>query len=142
VKRCDGAALAGNDTSGTYYFKAWVAVPQYIYTGTLLAMKRIPNPAYLTAKWEDSVLYHESVCTTMVPKPIGAVGQANFQPRDFHGNISFKIYPDKGTNPDGTFGNFRAILANGTRPDRPELGIIFRHLAAPAPSGMYDDLIA
>jgi hypothetical protein len=133
VRLATGAPVLADGTAGTS--KIWVAIPQYIVTGSGLSRKKVPNPGWLNATWEDSYVFHQDVCTSLVPKPITSVGPAQFDAVNYSGTFSWKNYEDRDDNPDGTIGQFRGVLSNGTRPDNPEFGVVIRHLAVPAPEG-------
>ena len=131
-------------TTGTTAASFWCKVPQF-YVALVTAgdgnstYKTIPNPNWLTATWEDSYIYHQGVCTTLVPKPITSVGQANFPAMNYAGSYRWTNYEDRIINPDGSIGQFRGVWSNGTRPDSPEFGIVIRHLAVAAPDGRIMD---
>lgn len=147
LKRADGTAVA----SGSFPFvtaavcNAWYAVPQFYVALTGMTadgtsrQKRVPNPNWLTATWEDSYIYHQGVCTTLVPKAITSVGQASFQAINYAGSYRWTSYEHRDDNPDGSIGQFRGVWSNGTRPDSPEFGIVIRHLAVPLPDGRIID---
>ena len=138
VRLATGAA-ASVKTATTAGFKAWIAIPQFITTGSGLSRKVVPNPGWLTATWEDSYVFHQDVCTSLVPKPITSVGRASFDPVNYSGEFKWTNYSDRNDNPDGSIGQFRGVLANGTRPDNPEFGVVIRHLAVPRPDGRIMD---
>ena len=102
-------------------------------------LKRVPNPNWLTATWEDSYIFHQGVCTTLVPRPITSVGQASFPAMNYAGNYRWTNYEDRDDNPDGSIGQFRGVWSNGTRPDSPEFGVVIRHLAVALPDGRIID---
>jgi hypothetical protein len=135
VRLSNGAPVTVAATATTGGFKAWISIPQYIVVGSGLSRKKVPNPAWLNATWEDSYVFHQDVCTSLVPKPITSVGPAQFDAVNYSGTFSWKNYEDRDDNPDGTIGQFRGVLSNGTRPDNPEFGVVIRHLAVPAPAG-------
>lgn len=138
VKLATGAA-ATVKTATTAGFKAWIAIPQFYVTLVNSVLKKIPNPGWLNATWEDSTIYHQGVCTTLVPKPITSVGQASFDAVNYAGTYRWTNYSNRDDNPDGSIGQFRGIWSNGTRPDNPEYGIVIRHLAVPNPDGRIMD---
>lgn len=143
VKSANTTALVAI-SSGNPAASFWCKVPQYYVTSVTAGdgnsrLKRIPNPNWLTATWEDSYIYHQGVCTTLVPKPITSVGQAQFDAVNYAGTYRWTNYPDRTINPDGSIGQFRGIWSNGTRPDNPEYGIVIRHLAVPSPDGRIMD---
>ena len=116
-------------------FKAWIAIPQYVITGSALSRKKVPNVDWLNATWEDSYVFHQDVCCSLVPRPITSVGMANFDAVDYSGTFKWTKYTDRTNNPDGTIGQFRGVLSSGTRPENVEYGVVIRHLAVAAPDG-------
>lgn len=137
VKSANTTPLA-NITAGTAA-SFWAKVPQFYVTSVNFVFKRVPNPAWLTATWEDSYVFHQGVCCSQVPKPITSVGRASFDAVNYAGEYKWTNYDDKENNPDGTIGQFRGVLANGTKPLNPEYGIVLRHLAVPSPDGRIMD---
>jgi hypothetical protein len=133
VIRDDGAAVGA--VSATASWTAWLKVPRFVYSGSGAAMKKLPNPKWLIATWEDSYIFHQGVCVSEVPKPITSVGQANFEATNYMGTPEWTNYKDKTDNPLGNLGQFLMVMANGTRPENPEYGIVIRHLAVPRPDG-------
>lgn len=85
------------------------------------------NPAYETAEYEETIVYHPSVFTSLVPKPISATGEMDFTPQTYRGEFTWRNIPDRATNPDGTVGFFRAVFASGSKPIFPNLGYVIRH---------------
>ena len=85
------------------------------------------NPAYLTADYEDTIIFTPTVFTSLVPKPLGDFGQMQFDPQNYRGEFTWKNIPDRATNPDGTVGFFRAIFASGSKPIFPNHGYVIRH---------------
>lgn len=147
VKRADGTPVASGSfpVVAAATCAAWYAVPQFhvALTGTTgdgtSKLKRVPNPNWLTATWEDSYIFHQGVCTTLVPRPITSVGQASFPAMNYAGNYRWTNYEDRDDNPDGSIGQFRGVWSNGTRPDSPEFGVVIRHLAVALPDGRIID---
>lgn len=90
------------------------------------------NPSYETAEYEESIIYHPMVFTSLVPKPISGTDSADFAPQTYRGEFTWRNIPDRDTNPDGTVGFFRAIFASGSKPVFPNLGYVIRH-ARPNP---------
>jgi hypothetical protein len=115
-------------TSAVY--SAWVKVPEYIKTAGTDPIV-IPNPAWLSAEYEDSYIFHQKTEVCLIPKPITNVAGAKFDVVNHAGEFSWKNYLDEDKNPDGTIGRFRGVLSSGTRPENPEFGIVIRHRACP-----------
>jgi hypothetical protein len=126
----DGSALVTGDLANP--LAIWFKIHPYAYQdlGSGL-VKRIPNPAWLGATYEDSYIFVDRVYTSLVPKPITSVGKAKFDPVNYRGEFSWKMYDDEESNPDGNIGRFRGVFMNGSRPDNPEWGIVIRHKACP-----------
>lgn len=132
VTGVDGGAPTAQ-TSAVY--SAWVKVPEFIKSGNVV----IPNPAWLSAEYEDSYIFHQKTEVCLIPKPITNVAGAKFDVVNHAGEFSWKNYLDEEKNPDGTIGRFRGVLSSGTRPDNPEFGIVIRHKACPNAFGMITD---
>jgi hypothetical protein len=116
-------------------YSAWVKVPEFVASGGIL----IPNPAWLSAEYEDSFIFHQKTEICLIPKPITSVAGAKFDLVNHAGEFSWKNYADEIKNPDGTIGRFRGVLTSGTRPENPEFGIVIRHKACPNAYGMITD---
>ena len=96
----------------------------------------IPNPAYFTAEYEDSIIFHPDVFTSLVAKPISSTGAMAFDPQSYRGDFRWRNIPSRDCNPDGTIGFFRAIFSSGSKPVRPELGVVIRHKRCAADFGL------
>ena len=119
---------------GTGSTPTWVRVPAYAPLASTQGNRQDMNPAYESAQYEDSIVFHQNVFMNLVPKPITAPGgNTAFSPVSYMGDFKWKniITPD--TNPDGTIGYFRAVLSSGTKPIRPEWGYVIRHQRASTP---------
>jgi hypothetical protein len=116
---------------------AWVR--RYPYATDANASKGtrfIPNPAYFTAEYEDSIIFHPDVFTSLVAKPISSTGAMAFDPQSYRGDFRWRNIPSRDCNPDGTIGFFRAIFSSGSKPVRPELGVVIRHKRCAADFGL------
>jgi len=122
------AGVAISTAVTTFNVNGWIPIPQYKYSSG----RTIPNPDWLSAGWEDSYIFHQGVCTSLVPKPLTSVGKAKFDAVNYTGEYKWTNYLHPTDNPDGTIGRFRGVLMNGTRPDNPEFGIVIRHRACPS----------
>jgi len=91
------------------------------------------NPDYLTAEYEDSIVFCPTVFTSLVPKPLSGFGSMEFAPQNYRGEFTWRNIPDREKNPDSTVGFFRGIFANGSKPIFPNHGYVIRHKrSAPA----------
>jgi len=116
---------------------AWVRRNPYATDASASKGTRyIPNPAYFTAEYEDSIIFHPDVFTSLVAKPIGATGAMAFDPQSYRGDFRWRNIPSRDCNPDGTIGFFRAIFSSGSKPVRPELGVVIRHKRCAADFGL------
>ena len=114
----------------------WVRVYPYTTASATKGTKFVPNPAYYTAEYEDSIIFHPDVFTSLVPKPIGATGQMAFDPQSYRGDFRWRNIPDRTCNPDGNIGFFRAIFSSGSKPVFKNLGYVIRHLRCPSDLGL------
>jgi hypothetical protein len=135
VRLATGLPVTVAATATTAGFKAWISIPQYVVTGSDLTRKKVPNIGWLNATWEDSYVFHQDVCCSLVPRPITSVGPATFPAVNYSGTFRWTNYDDRDLNPDGSIGQFRGVLSSGTRPENIELGVVIRHLAVPNPDG-------
>jgi hypothetical protein len=82
---------------------------------------------YENAAYEDSFIFIPSVYTSLIPAPITSVGPLTFDSTNYRGDFKWKNIMDRVENPDGNWGYFRGIFANGSRPDNPQWGYVIRH---------------
>lgn len=89
------------------------------------------NPAYETAPYEASILYHKDVCSFLVPKAPSAVpAGADFDAPSYRGDFRWVNIKDRTTNPDGLVGYYRAVFGTGTKPVQPYFGYVIIHKRA------------
>jgi hypothetical protein len=128
----DDFAPRWNFTAG-----AWVRVLPYTATSATKGQKWDINPAYETALYEDTFVFHMDVMETLIPSPITAPGgNTKFDPVSYMGDFKWKNIADSVTNPDGTIGYFRAILSSGSKPVFPEYGYVIRTLRCNSDLGL------
>ena len=124
-----------DDLAPRYSFAAgaYTRVPAYRLNDTTGVIE--PNPAYETAALEAAYVLHEEVMEALIPEPIsGAVG-LQFNPVNYKGDFRWTNIPNEVTNPDGSIGFFRGILAAASKPIKTNFGhvIIFnRNSTTPA----------
>jgi hypothetical protein len=87
----------------------------------------VPNGSYETAKFEAAYVLHEDVMEALIPAPVSGVSGLNFNPVSYKGDFKWTNIPNETTNPDGTIGFFRGILASASKPIKVNFGyaIIF-----------------
>lgn len=90
------------------------------------------NPAYDTADYEAAYIIHPQVMESQIPNPMTGSNGLTFNPVNYRGDFKWTNILNEITNPDGTTGFFRGILASATKPIKTELGyaIIFRRNSA------------
>ena len=90
------------------------------------------NPAYDTADYEAAYIIHPQVMESQIPNPMTGSNGLTFNPVNYRGDFKWTNILNEITNPDGTTGFFRGILASATKPIKTELGyaILFKRTAA------------
>lgn len=112
---------------------AWNRVWPYVRVAGDTGYVFTENPAYETAAWEDSFIFHPDVYRMLYPTSItGAGGGVSFQPVQYRGEWKWQNVVDMDTaseayNPDGTLGRFRAVFSCGAEPIKPRFGVRIRH---------------
>jgi len=86
------------------------------------------NSEYLNAAWEDTIIFVPDVFTSLVPKPLSIGNGMEFNAQNYRGEFTWRNILDRGNNPDGTLGYFRAVFSNGGKPIFPHQGYVIRHL--------------
>lgn len=93
------------------------------------------NPAYNTAPIEAAYVLHQDVMESQIPEPITGANGLTFDPVTYRGKFDWKNIPSEITNPDGTIGFFRGVLASASKPIKTEFGYVLlfkRDTATPA----------
>lgn len=113
--------------------------PRYSFNASTDALERVypysassgiisPNSSYETAEFEAMYILHPKVMECQVPNPVSGSNGLKFDPLQYNGKYTWRNILDEVTNPDGTIGYFRGVLASATKPLRTEFGyaIIFK----------------
>ena len=84
--------------------------------------------AYVSASYEIAYVLHTDVMEAVIPSPFGGGGAVKFDPVSYKGEFKWTNIADAETNPDGTIGFFRGILASASKPLKTDLGyaIVFK----------------
>ena len=87
-----------------------------------------PNAAYESAPFEAAYVLHPEVCEALIPNPMSGSNGLSFDPVNYRGKFDWKNIANEITNPDGTIGFFRGVLASATKPIKTEFGyaILFK----------------
>jgi hypothetical protein len=83
-----------------------------------------PNPAYEAAPFEAAYVLHPEVCEALIPNPMTGGNGISFDPVNYRGKFDWKNIANEITNPDGTIGFFRGVLASATKPIKTEFGYV------------------
>ena len=115
----DGSS-SGDTADGTLN-----AVEPYTVSASGIAT---PNPAYELASWEAAFVLHPEVCEALIPNPMSGSNGLSFDPVNYRGKFDWKNIANEITNPDGSIGFFRGVLASATKPIKTEFGyaILFK----------------
>jgi len=111
----DDLAPRFNVPSTTY-----VAVPPY----SVLAGVASPNLDYETATHELAFVMHPEVCEALIPNPMSGSNGLSFDPVNYRGKFDWKNIANEVSNPDGTIGFFRGVLASATKPIKTDFGYV------------------
>ena len=86
------------------------------------------NAAYDTADYEAAFVIHPQVMESQIPNPMTGSNGLTFNPVNYRGDFKWTNILNEITNPDGTTGFFRGILASATKPIKTEFGysILFK----------------
>ena len=83
-----------------------------------------PNPAYESSPYEAAFVLHPEVCEALIPNPMSGSNGLSFDPVNYRGKFDWKNIANEITNPDGTIGFFRGVLASATKPIKTEFGFV------------------
>jgi len=83
-----------------------------------------PNAAYESAPFEAAYVLHPEVCEALIPNPMTGGNGISFDPVNYRGKFDWKNIANEITNPDGTIGFFRGVLASATKPIKTEFGYV------------------
>ena len=87
-----------------------------------------PNADYETATHEAAFVLHPEVCEALIPNPMSGSNGLSFDPVNYRGKFDWKNIVSEITNPDGTIGFFRGVLASATKPIKTEFGFVIVYL--------------
>ena len=99
-----------------------VEVP--VYTVNTTNNNIVINTAYDSAVVEAAYILHQDVMESLIPAPITSGGGLKFDPVSYKGEFKWTNISDVLTNPDGTIGFFRGIMANASKPIKTDFGYV------------------
>ena len=82
------------------------------------------NAAYDTANYEAAYIIHPHVMESQIPNPMSGSNGLTFNPVNYRGDFKWTNILNEITNPDGTTGFFRGILASATKPIKTDMGYV------------------
>ena len=93
--------------------------------------KVIVNSAYETAPFEAAYIIHPSVMESQIPSPFTGAAGVTFNPVNYKGDFKWTNILNEATNPDGSIGFFRGVLASASKPIKTDCGyaILFRRVS-------------
>jgi len=92
------------------------------------------NADYESAPYEVAFVIHPEVMESQIPNPFGGAGGVTFDPINYRGKFDWKNILSEASNPDGSIGFFRGVLASASKPIKTDCGyaIIYKRGAAVA----------
>lgn len=107
-------------------------------SGAAKGTKYVINPAYKTAKYTSTVIFHPKVAEWLVPSTNIKVGKLTYDAQNYRGDFKWINEYDKNCNPDKNSGYWRAKMACAVKRYFPEWGYYILHLRC----NLANDLIA
>tara|TARA_R110000824_G_scaffold103542_4_gene245982 strand:+ start:2653 stop:4020 length:1368 start_codon:yes stop_codon:yes gene_type:complete len=95
-----------------------------VYTVNSTNNNVVVNSAYDDADIEAAYILHQDVMESLIPAPLSGGNGLSFDPVGYKGEFKWTNIPDVLTNPDGTIGFFRGIMANASKPIKTEFGYV------------------
>jgi hypothetical protein len=106
----------------------FVEVAPYVTTSAVKGTKAIINPAYKTAKYSSTVIFHPKAMEWLVPNPNLKVGKLTYDAQNYRGDFKWINEYDRNCNPDKNSGYWRAKMACAVKQIVPTWGYYILHL--------------
>ena len=104
------------------------AVPFWITEATTNGTRSVVNPAYHTAEYEDSIIFHEDVYYCLTPEVITSPGgYQKYDPVNYMGDFVWLNIKDRDINPRGDNGFFHGKYMAASKPNKTKWGYVIRH---------------
>lgn len=113
-----------DDLAPRYSFNGTTDKLEIVEPYTLSGGVAVPNPSYESASFEAAYVLHPEVCEALIPNPMTGGSGISFNPVNYRGKFDWKNIISEATNPDGTIGFFRGVLASATKPIKTEFGYV------------------
>jgi hypothetical protein len=90
------------------------------------------NGSYDDADYEVAYVLHPEVMESQIPNPFTGGNGISFDATQYTGDFKWLNIPDRNTNPDGSIGFFRGVLASASKPIKTDFGyaIIFKRTSS------------
>lgn len=120
---CDDLAPRGTISAGTM---------TRVYPETMTNGILTTNNAYETADYEIAYIIHMDVMECLIPSPLSGAGPLKFDAMSYTGDFKWKNILNETTNPDGTIGYFRGVLAAASKRIKTRFGtsLVFKRTSA------------
>ena len=82
------------------------------------------NTSYDEASYEALYVLHPEVMESQIPNPFTGGSGVVFEPVNYRGKFAWVNNKDNVSNPDGTLGYFRGILASASKPIKTDCGYV------------------
>jgi hypothetical protein len=116
----------------------FVEVAPYVSDSATKGTKYIINPAYKSAKYSSTVIFHPKAMEWLVPNTSLKVGKLVYDAQNYRGDFRWVNEWDKNCNPDKNSGYWRAKMACAVKQIFPEWGYYLLHLRC----NLANDLVA
>ena len=116
----------------------FVEVAPYIASSATKGTKYIINPAYKSAKYSSTVIFHPKAMEWLVPNTNLKVGKLVYDAQNYRGDFRWVNEFDKNCNPDKNSGYWRAKMACAVKQIFPQWGYYLLHLRC----NLANDLVA
>ena len=116
----------------------YTEVPAYVASGATKGTKYVINPAYKTAKYTSTVVFHPKAMEWLVPNPNVKVGKLVYDAQNYRGDFKWINEYDKTCNPDKNSGYWRAKMACAVKQVFPQWAYYILHLRC----NLANDLVA
>jgi len=124
-----------NDGAGGTFVEV---APYVSTTGAAKGTKYVINPAYKTAKYTSTVVFHPKAMEWLVPNPNIKVGNLVYDAQNYRGDFRWVNEYHKTCNPDKNSGYWRAKMACAVKQIFPQWGYYIIHLRC----NLANDLVA
>ena len=107
---------------------AYVQIHPYVQVATTNGFAWNLNPAYKTAPYEETIIYHKRNYQSLVVNNVSNPAPGwKFDPISYMGDFTVRNILERTCNPDGTMIFWRAVFADASKPINPFMGYTILH---------------